>query len=164
MRERSRMKTKTEKRVPLIIPSTSKNLSSIMTEWSTELEIERKDASSVPISEKTHHAYVQTFEGNPEIPTPVIREAYFTALTQATKTIDITTPYFAPDEDIIMALKTAVSRGVRVRLLVPRRGNQKMVGNGPALLFMGNCSRQGFKFTYIIKECSMLRRWSSMRK
>src|SRR6202030_1063034 len=119
MRERSRMKTKTEKEGSLIIPSTSKNLSSMMTEWSTELGIERKDANSVPISEKTHHAYVQTFEGNPEIPTPVIREAYFTALTQATKTIDITTPYFVPDEDIIMPLKTAVARGVRVRLLVP---------------------------------------------
>jgi phosphatidylserine/phosphatidylglycerophosphate/cardiolipin synthase-like enzyme len=48
-------------------------------------------------------------------------------LTQATKTIDITTPYFVPDEDIIMALKTAVARGVRVRLLVPRQVNQKLV-------------------------------------
>nr|WP_269758455.1 phospholipase D-like domain-containing protein [Thalassobacillus sp. C254] len=127
MRERSRMKTKTEKDRSRIIPSTSTNLSS-MTELSTELgTIDRKDANSVPIGEKTHHAFVQTFEGNPEIPTPVIREAYFTALIQATKTIDITTPYFVPDQDILMGLKTAVARGVRVRLLVPRKVNQKPV-------------------------------------
>ncbi|SMQ86593.1 Phosphatidylserine/phosphatidylglycerophosphate/cardiolipin synthase [Bacillus sp. OV166] len=128
MRKRSRMKTKTENKSSLITPSTSPNLSSMMTEWSSELgTIDSTDANSVPTSKKTHEAYVQTFEGNPEIPTPVIREAYYTALTQATKTIDITTPYFVPDEDIIMALKTAVARGVRVRLLVPRQVNQKLV-------------------------------------
>ncbi|MED1675613.1 phospholipase D-like domain-containing protein, partial [Bacillus subtilis] len=60
--------------------------------------------------------------------TPVIRQAYFICITQATKTIDLTTPYFVPETDIIMALKTAVTRGVRVRLLVPRHNNQKIVG------------------------------------
>lgn len=65
--------------------------------------------------------YIQTLEGNPGIPTQVIREAYFICLTQAHKTIDITTPYFVPDADIIMSIKTAVARGVRVRLLVPSR-------------------------------------------
>ncbi|MDN4076069.1 phospholipase D-like domain-containing protein [Fictibacillus sp. CENA-BCM004] len=73
-------------------------------------------------------AYIQTFEGNPGVSTPVIREAYFILLTQAIKSIDITTPYFVPDTDIIVALKTAVARGVQVRLLVPRHVDQKIVG------------------------------------
>lgn len=64
---------------------------------------------------------MQTLEGNPEIPTQVIREAYFICLTQAAQTIDITTPYFVPDVDIITAIKAAVARGVRVRLLVPHK-------------------------------------------
>jgi cardiolipin synthase len=76
---------------------------------------------SAPNTEGLHKAYVQTLEGNPGVPTPAIRQAYFTCLTQATQTIDISTPYFAPDADIIMAMKTAVARGVRVRLLVPRQ-------------------------------------------
>lgn len=96
----------------------------VMTEFSTELgTIEGTNTANG----KMHHAYVQTLEGNPGIPTPVIREAYFIGITQATKTIDITTPYFVPDQDIIMALKTAVARGVRVRLLVPRQVDQKVV-------------------------------------
>ncbi|MCY9664447.1 phospholipase D-like domain-containing protein [Paenibacillus alginolyticus] len=41
------------------------------------------------------------------------------AIPIATQIIDITPPYFVPDADIIMAIKTAVARGVRVRLLVP---------------------------------------------
>jgi phosphatidylserine/phosphatidylglycerophosphate/cardiolipin synthase-like enzyme len=79
------------------------------------------DVDSVPNTEELQKAYVQTLEGNPGIPTQVIRQAYFICLTQATQTIDITTPYFVPDADIIMAIKTAVARGVRVRLLVPRQ-------------------------------------------
>jgi cardiolipin synthase len=75
-----------------------------------------------------HHAYIQTLESNPGIPTQVIRQAYFTCLTQATRTVDITTPYFVPEADIIIALKTAVARGVRVRLMVPRNVIPRIVG------------------------------------
>jgi len=35
--------------------------------------------------------------------------------------------FFIPDEDILMAIKTAVARGVRVRLLVPRHVANKIV-------------------------------------
>jgi cardiolipin synthase A/B len=86
-------------------------------EWSTELGNEIPRMGLAPLKK----AYVHTLEGNPAIPTQVIRQAYFICLTQAARTIDITTPYFLPDADIIMAIKTAVARGVRVRLLVPRR-------------------------------------------
>jgi phosphatidylserine/phosphatidylglycerophosphate/cardiolipin synthase-like enzyme len=79
-----------------------------------------------------HKAYVQTLEGNPGIPTQVIREAYFICLTLATKTVDITTPYFVPDADIIMAIKTAVARGVRVRLLIPSQMDLSTVVVGAA--------------------------------
>ncbi|WP_312000566.1 phospholipase D-like domain-containing protein, partial [Bacillus subtilis] len=101
--------------------------------WSAELgsELSTLDDKEMDISGKTrtlHKAYIHTLEGNPGIPTPVIRQAYFICITQATKTIDLTTPYFVPETDIIMALKTAVTRGVRVRLLVPRHNNQKIVG------------------------------------
>ncbi|MCG3420068.1 phospholipase D-like domain-containing protein [Oceanobacillus jordanicus] len=101
--------------------------------WSAELgsELSTIDGKEMDIYPKTgtlQKAYIHTLEGNPGIPTPVIRQAYFICITQATKTIDITTPYFVPETDIIMALKTAVARGVRVRLLVPRHIDQKIVG------------------------------------
>ncbi len=129
MKTRSSMKSKAGKEGNPIIASASRsNQFTMMAEWSTELgTIDGKDANTVPVSAKMHQAYVQTLEGNPGIPTPIIRQAYFIGLTQATKTIDITTPYFVPDQDIIMGLKTAVARGVRVRLLVPRQVDQKIV-------------------------------------
>lgn len=92
-------------------------------EMGTELGTINETSDDTQKTEVLHKAYVQTLEGNPGLPTQVVREAYFICITQATKSIDITTPYFVPDADIIMALKTAVARGVRVRLLVPGKGD-----------------------------------------
>jgi cardiolipin synthase A/B len=105
--------------------------------WSTEssAELGIMDGASidkVPKTEPLQTVYVQTLEGNPGISTQVIRQAYFICLTQANQTIDITTSYFVPDADIIMAMKTAVARGVRVRLLVPRKMDPSAVIVGPA--------------------------------
>jgi phosphatidylserine/phosphatidylglycerophosphate/cardiolipin synthase-like enzyme len=97
-------------------------------EWADELgAMKATSVDNVPNKELSRKAYMQTFEGNPGIPTPILRDVYFICLTQVIQTLDITTPYFVPEADIIMALKTAVARGVRVRLLVPRRSDQKIV-------------------------------------
>ncbi|MCM3364666.1 MULTISPECIES: phospholipase D-like domain-containing protein [Niallia] len=112
-----------------INPTGSIDLSRWPAELGSELwPIEGKTDNTQTKTGELQKAYIHTLEGNPGIPTPVIRQAYFICITQATKTIDITTPYFVPETDIIMALKTAVTRGVRVRLLVPRHNNQKIVG------------------------------------
>lgn len=47
-----------------------------------------------------------------------LKRLYLLAIGSARRTIDITTPYFVPDESIIWSLHDAVGRGVRVRLLV----------------------------------------------
>jgi cardiolipin synthase A/B len=94
-------------------------------EWGAELV---PGVDAIPDTEVLNNAYIQTLESNPGIPTQFIRQTYFICLTQATQTIDITTPYFVPEDDILMALKTAVARGVRVRLLVPRHVTPKIVG------------------------------------
>ncbi|SFJ77229.1 phospholipase D-like domain-containing protein [Thermoflavimicrobium dichotomicum] len=113
-----------------IVPPGRDVLSKWSAKWSTELgTMDGTDVSTVTSTETLQKAYVQTLEGNPGIPTQVIRQAYFICLTQATQTIDITTPYFVPDADIIMAIKTAIARGVRVRLLVPRHVSPKIVGS-----------------------------------
>jgi phosphatidylserine/phosphatidylglycerophosphate/cardiolipin synthase-like enzyme len=112
-----------------IAPPGRDALSGLSVEWGAELgTMNGTGVDTVPSTEALQKAYVQTLEGNPGIPTQVIREAFFICLTQATQTIDITTPYFVPDADIIMSIKTAVARGVRVRLLVPRHVDPKIVG------------------------------------
>ncbi|WP_085520953.1 phospholipase D-like domain-containing protein [Tuberibacillus sp. Marseille-P3662] len=128
VKTKSRPNTKTDHtRSRKTAPSDRQALSESLTEWGTELG-GIDDLETSRSTESFHKVHIQTIEGNPGIPTPVIREMYFICLTQATQTVDITTPYFVPDEDILMAIKTAVARGVRVRLLVPRHVNQKVVG------------------------------------
>jgi cardiolipin synthase A/B len=47
-----------------------------------------------------------------------ILQGFFVAITGAEKSIKIETPYFIPDESIIMALKTAALSGIDVQLII----------------------------------------------
>ena len=47
-----------------------------------------------------------------------LKRLYLFAIASARRTLDITTPYFVPDESTIWSLTDAVNRGVRVRILV----------------------------------------------
>ncbi|HEY1958888.1 MAG TPA: cardiolipin synthase [Polyangiaceae bacterium] len=56
-----------------------------------------------------------------------IEHVYFTAITQADERIQLTTPYFVPDEPVRIALSAAALRGVRVEIVVPRRSDSLIV-------------------------------------
>jgi cardiolipin synthase len=56
-----------------------------------------------------------------------IEHVYFTAITQADDFIQLTTPYFVPDDPMRVALCSAALRGVRVELIVPRRSDSLIV-------------------------------------
>jgi cardiolipin synthase len=47
-----------------------------------------------------------------------LKRLYLLAVASARRTLDITTPYFVPDESTLWAIEDARRRGVRVRLLV----------------------------------------------
>lgn len=55
------------------------------------------------------------------------REMLFLAITQCRKRLWIATPYFVPDDALLLALRTAVYRGVDVRLFVPRDSDVPLV-------------------------------------
>ncbi len=52
-----------------------------------------------------------------------IHRLIFAAISSARERIRLTTPYFVPDEPILMALETAAGRGVTVDLLLPARSD-----------------------------------------
>ncbi len=52
-------------------------------------------------------------------PNPAIRRGYVSRIRNARRSIDITNAYFLPGPIFLHALRRAVRRGVRVRLLVP---------------------------------------------
>lgn len=70
---------------------------------------------------------IQTIQSGPDTSVQSIQELFFLGLTLATSTVDVTTPYFAPDSDIVAALKSAARRGVRVRLLLPVKVDHKLI-------------------------------------
>ncbi len=56
-------------------------------------------------------------------PDRAIRRAYLLSVRRARRTIDIAAAYFLPGPRLLHALRQAARRGVRVRLLIPRRSD-----------------------------------------
>ncbi|NNJ27646.1 cardiolipin synthase [Alienimonas chondri] len=94
-------------------------------------EVEGQD-NLYPDTGSRGSAIVQCVPGGPSGPTPAgerslprgLPNLFFTAITAAQRTIDLTTGYFVPPIQIVQALEAAAWRGVRVRLLVPGTGGK----------------------------------------
>lgn len=85
------------------------------------------DASTFPPPGRAGEHLVQIIGSGPDSSAFAIHKAFFTAINQSTKRLWMTTPYFVPDEALLMAIVSAALRGVDVRLLVPRRGDSRLV-------------------------------------
>ena len=64
----------------------------------------------------------------PNHPTRILRDLAVEALHPARSHAAIITPYFVPDEALLVALRSAVVRGVRVEVIMPARSDQLLVG------------------------------------
>ena len=78
-----------------------------------------------PAREGAH--LVQVVASGPDALTLAIQKVFFTAINQAQSRLWLTTPYFVPDDALLTALCTASLRGVDVRVLVPRKGDSRLV-------------------------------------
>lgn len=72
-------------------------------------------------------AWLQIVRGGPDRVVFPIHEFFFTAIAGADERIWITCPYLVPDEATLLAIRSAAHRGVDVRLLVPVRGDSRLV-------------------------------------
>lgn len=79
-----------------------------------------------PPSHRGHHV-VQVVSSGPDSTSFAIHKLFFAAITEARQRVWATTPYFVPDDPILTAMLTAALRGVDVRLLVPRKGDSRVV-------------------------------------
>ena len=70
---------------------------------------------------------IQILASGPDTADYSIQRFMFSAITTARESIRLTTAYFVPDEATLEALKAAALRGVDVQLLVPRKGDSKLV-------------------------------------
>lgn len=78
-------------------------------------------------NDKENGATVQIVSSGPEDDFPTIQQTYFTLINEAENYIYITNPYVIPGSEILMALQTASSSGVDVRLLISEKGDSNLV-------------------------------------
>jgi cardiolipin synthase len=83
------------------------------------------DIFPLPGSARQH--IVQIVASGPDHDQMAIHRAFFTAITRATTRLWVTTPYFVPDDATMTALCTAAQRRLDVRLLIPKRGDSRLV-------------------------------------
>ena len=69
----------------------------------------------------------QVVTSTPVTPSPEIMQGLLGVIMRARRYIYIQTPYFIPNETILVALKTAVLAGVDVRIMVPKRCDSRFV-------------------------------------
>lgn len=69
----------------------------------------------------------QVIPSAPEQEENIIYETILCAIHLAKKSIVITTPYFVPNEPLLLALTTAARRGVDVTLILPKKNDSTMV-------------------------------------
>ena len=70
---------------------------------------------------------VQLVPSGPGFTQDAIHSLLLAAIYTARKELILTTPYFIPDESLLIALKTAASRGVDVTLIVPKHNDSRLV-------------------------------------
>ncbi|WXR60746.1 cardiolipin synthase [Peptostreptococcaceae bacterium AGR-M142] len=70
---------------------------------------------------------MQIASSGPDSNWETIHKAFFSAINLAKKRVYIQTPYFIPDESILMALKTAALCGIDVRIIFPGIPDHKIV-------------------------------------
>lgn len=87
---------------------------------------------------------VQIIASGPDTSDYAILRFMFTAITSAREHIRLTTAYFVPDDATLEALKAAALRGVDVQLLVPRKGDSRLV-TAAARSYFDELSRAGIK-------------------
>ncbi len=84
-------------------------------------------ASWFPVSTPGDGPWVQIVDSGPDEAVADIHRFFFAAINLSRRRLWITTPYFVPDEPILMALVTARARGVDVRIILPKMGDSKLV-------------------------------------
>lgn len=92
-----------------------------------------------------HQEAVQIVGSGPDGEIDASQEMYYAALCSAKERIWITSPYFIPDPAICRALKSAVLRGVDVRIIIPAKPDNKLVYHA-SLSYLENLQDAGVKF------------------
>lgn len=89
-----------------------------LNDWYFLTQQQLVDSRFYPEPQVTGEALLQILAGGPDSYQEPMKELFFTLVETAQKEILLTTPYFIPDESMMMALKSAALSGLKVVILV----------------------------------------------
>lgn len=87
----------------------------------TEPEAHREILAELP--DEQGETRVAVVDSGPDAPGDPLRERLMRELAKARSRIDLVTPYFIPDEELLELLESKARSGVAVRLVTPRRSD-----------------------------------------
>ncbi len=96
-------------------------------DWYQEREEPLLGAGYFPDPEITGNSSAQVLPSGPDFPGEGVHRLLVEMIHQARRQVVITTPYFVPDEALLVALTNAVLRGVKVILVLSRKLDQVLV-------------------------------------
>lgn len=76
--------------------------------------------------EQTRGQIVQVIPSGPDSDTGIMHHLLLAAISAAEFSVVIATPYFVPDQVMVLTLEAAALRGVRVRLLLPEKSDHRL--------------------------------------
>lgn len=92
-------------------------------------------ASVAPVLADLGPVALQPFPSGPGFAFQHVESVLLSAIYSARQELVLTTPYFAPGEALVMALRSAARRGVAVTLIVPLRCDSRLVQYASASYF-----------------------------
>jgi cardiolipin synthase len=86
------------------------------------------EAHLFPELEASGSTAIQVVPTGPDLPSGAFQDLIVEAIFRADSSVVITSPYFVPNEAMLLALRLAVLRGVRVDVVIPKVSDQRLVG------------------------------------
>jgi cardiolipin synthase A/B len=86
-----------------------------------------EDAALFPVCRPDGPIAIQVIPTGPDQPTELFQDLVVRAIFLARRRVVITSPYFIPDEPMLLALRLAALRGVQVDLVIPNRCDHRVV-------------------------------------
>ncbi len=96
------------------------------------------------VENQEENVNMQIISSGPDTQWNSILNSYFKMVTEANKNIYIATPYFVPDDSLLVALRTAALSGIDVRIIIPGKPDHPFVHSG-SLSYMGELMEAGVR-------------------
>ncbi len=97
-------------------------------DWFLETEEDLSNQNVMPHSEKTEgEVRAQVLPSGPDHPDSRLDTLFTDLIHAATDRVVLTTPYFIPNEPLLLALRSAVEKGVKVTLFMTDRTNSILI-------------------------------------